>query len=218
MKRIMTVTALSLALISGYSWASTTPSTPAATKAETSSSTSDVKKLQELTKVANEGYNAMRNVQYARLAIFSGDTKLATKLVDQSEKFLNDDSVEWSKFVKQAKNPDLTKNDDFVVINASISLAENYTITPEKQVVMKSVITKANEKLKNNDVKGALDDLHLAGIAVNETQYLMPLKLTRSLVTQAKQLLESGQYYEANLVLRDAEKAIIINSDTLLAD
>ncbi|RKS87488.1 YfdX protein [Orbus hercynius] len=211
MKRIMTATALSLALISGFSWADTATNTTGSVAAKVSSATDQ--QLQELTQIANQGFNAMRNIQYARLAIFGGNTELATKLVDQSATLLNDDSVDWSKFVKQAKNPDLTKNDDFVIIDASIALAEDYTVTPEKQ----AVIDKANAKLKNGDAKGALDDLRLADIAVNETQYLMPIKATRAAVTQAKQLLADGKYYEANLVLRDAEQAIVVTSETLIA-
>lgn len=204
MKKIITATALSLALVSSFSWANTS-TTPAA-------SSVSAQQLKDVAEIAQQGFNAMHNIQYARLAIFNGKTELAVKLTDQAAALLADDSVEWDKLAKQAKDPALTKNDNYIVIDAAISLAENYTITPEKQ----SVIDKANEKLRAGDKKGALEELRLADIAVNETEYLMPLNATRKAVADAQQLLKEGKYYEANLALLSTEQALVVNSVTLI--
>lgn len=208
MKKIITATALSLALISSFSWADTVSTAAANNQAGAVSA----QQLKDIAQIADQGFNAMHNIQYARLAIFGGKIDLATVLTDQAAKLLADDSIEWNAFVKQAKDPELTKNDNYVVIDASISLAENYVVTPEKQ----AAIDKANEKLQKGDRKGALDELRLAGIAVNETEYLMPLNATRAAVTQAQQLLKEGKYYEANLALLSTEQAIVVNSETLI--
>ncbi|WP_392559721.1 YfdX family protein [Orbus mooreae] len=208
MKKIITATALSLALISSFSWADAgkTDAMQTATNSVTA------QQLKDVALIAEQGFNAMHNIQYARLAIFGGKTDLAMKLTDQAAKLLADDSIEWKDFVKQAKDPALTKNDSYVVIDATISLAENYVVTPEKQ----SAIDKANEKLRKGDKKGALEELRLADIAVNETEYLMPLNITRQAVAKAQQLLKDGKYYEANLALLSTEEAIVVNSETLI--
>lgn len=206
MKKIITATALSLALISSFSWANTPVATTAAANVVTA------QQLKDVAQIAKEGFNAMHNIQYARLAIFGGKTDLAVKFADQAAALLADDSAEWNSFVKQTKNPELIKNDKYVVIDASISLAENYVITPEKQ----SAVDKANAKLKKGDRKGALDELKLAGIAVNETEYLMPLNATRQAVATAQQLLKDGKYYEANLALLSAEQGLVTDSATLV--
>lgn len=210
MKRILVATALSLAIASSFTWADVKSNVENSVVSKMKSSTAQEAK--ELTDVANQGFEAMRNIQYARLAIFSGNTKLATELTTQAATLLNSDNVEWSKFVKQVNDPELAKNDQFVIIDATIAVGENYVATPEKQ----AAIDKANVKLKSGDQKGALQELRLANIAVNETQYLMPLNVTRQAVKDALKLLESGKYYEANIVLRDAEQAVAVVSVTLI--
>ncbi|WP_392563044.1 YfdX family protein [Orbus sturtevantii] len=205
MKRILTVTALSLAMLSGFVSANT-PATSA------SQAAISAQQIQELSKIATQGFDAMRTMQYARLAVFNANPELATKLTEQAAKLLAADASDWKNFVKHAKDPALTKNDDYILIDSSIAIAENYVATAEKE----TAIEKANEKMKNGDQKGALEALHLAGVGVNETQYLMPLNQTRQAVSKAQELLKAGKYYEANIVLRDAELAIVVDSETLI--
>lgn len=210
MKRIIVATALSLALASSFSWADTNNK---ATKTVTSTLKSSTgEQVRELDAVSEEGFNAMRTIQYARLAIFSGNTELANKLNTEAAALLNDDSVEWSKFVKEATGSKVIKGEQYIVINASIAIDENYVVTPEKQ----PIIDKANAKIKSGDEEGALEELRLAGIAVNETQYLMPLNFTKKAVADAGKLLKDGKYYEANLALLNAEQAVIVDSVTLI--
>jgi len=206
MKRILTVTALSLAMLSGFASAIT----PSGSVNQEKISIMD-QQIQELANVATEGFDAVRLIQYARLAIFNANPYSAVKLTDQAAALLAEDAVEWKKFAKQTKDPLLTKNGDYILIDSSISLAENYVATKAKE----SAINKANEKMKSGDQKGALEALHLEGIDIKHTQYLMPLKITREAVAKAQKLLKEGKYYEANLALRDVELSIVIENETL---
>lgn len=205
MKRILTVTALSLAMLSGFSSAST-PTIKVPQSAITN------QQIEELSAVATQGFDAVRMMQYARLAIFNANPDSAMKLTDQAAKLLAADATNWKNFVKQAKDPALTKNGDYVLIDSSISIAENYVATKAKN----AAIEKANKKMKSGDKQGAIEELKLAGVGVNQTQYLMPLAQTRIAVSKAQKLLKNGKYYEANIVLRDAELAIVIDSETLV--
>ncbi|ELM3738102.1 YfdX family protein [Edwardsiella piscicida] len=198
MKRILTATALSLAIFSTCTWAA-----PAST-------TLSAQQVQDVAKVAQQGFIAMRDMQYARVALFRGYPDVATKLTAQASGLLADDSTDWKSFIKSDKKAPLT-GDNYVIINASIALSENFITTPEKQ----KAIAKANAKLSKGDNKGAMKELHLAGVGITETQYLMPLKQTRQAVVHAQSLLKAGKYYEANLALKGAEEGIVTDSITL---
>ncbi|WP_279205161.1 YfdX family protein [Obesumbacterium proteus] len=211
MKRILTATALSLAMMSTFTWAADGATTAPAATTTVSANVLTAQQAKEVAKVAQQGFNAMRDVQYARVSLFRGYPDVAQKLVDQAQTLLSDDSTNWKDFIKADKKTPLA-GDNYVVINASISLAEDFVATPEKQ----KAIDNANAKFKKGDHKGAMEELRLAGVGVTETQYLMPLKQTQQAVKKAQQLLKEGKYYEANLALKGAEEGIITDSVSLV--
>ena len=208
MKRILTATALSLAMMSTFTWAADGATTAPAATTTVSANVLTAQQAKEVAKVAQQGFNAMRDVQYARVSLFRGYPDVAQKLVDQAQTLLSDDSTNWKDFIKADKKTPLA-GDNYVVINASISLAEDFVATPEKQ----KAIDSANAKFKKGDHKGAMEEL---GVGVTETQYLMPLKQTQQAVKKAQQLLKEGKYYEANLALKGAEEGIITDSVSLV--
>lgn len=211
MKRILTATALSLAMMSTFTWAADGATTAPAATTTVSANVLTAQQAKEVAKVAQQGFNAMRDVQYARVSLFRGYPDVAQKLVDQAQTLLSDDSTNWKDFIKADKKTPLA-GDNYVVINASISLAEDFVATPEKQ----KAIDNANAKFKKGDHKGAMEELRLAGVGVTETQYLMPLKQTQQAVKKAQQFLKEGKYYEANLALKGAEEGIITDSVSLV--
>ena len=168
------------------------------------------KEAADVMQVAVQGANAMRDIQLARLALFHGQPDSAKKLTDDAASLLAGDSKDWAKFVKAAPKAKMI-DDQYVVINATVALSEDYIATPAKE----SAIKTANGKMAKGDWKGAVDTLQLAGISVLQTQYLMPLNQTRKAVASAQKLLSSGKYYEANLVLKGAEEGIVIDSEML---
>jgi len=206
MKRILTATALAVVMAATPALAST----PAPAVA---GNTSVHQQVAQASQIAEQGFYGVRNIQLSRLALFQGQPENAIKLVDEAAKLLADDSTDWKKFVKQGKKASL-KNDQYVVINASLNVSENYIATPEKQAAIKS----ANEKFDKGDKKGALEALHLADIGVVENFYLLPLKQTQKLVADAQKLLAEKKYYEANLVLKSAEDSVIVDSSAVIAD
>ena len=211
MKRILTATALSLAMMSTFTWAADSAATVPAATTTVSTNVLTAQQAKEVAKVAQQGFNAMRDVQYARVSLFRCYPDVAQKLVNQANTLRSDDSTNWKEFIKADKKTPLA-GDNYVVINASISLAEDFVATPEKQ----KAIDSANAKFKKGDHKGAMEELRLAGVGVTETQYLMPLKQTQQAVKKAQQLLKDGKYYEANLALKGAEEGIITDSVTLV--
>ncbi|WP_392565754.1 YfdX family protein [Utexia brackfieldae] len=207
MKKILAITTLSLAIFAAGAQAAEVTATT--TVKATTLSTQQVNKL---TKSAIEGFEAMRNVQYARLAIFNGNIDDAIKATDQAAKLLAKDSTNWTDFLTMIKDPALKTDDNYAIIDVSIALSENFVATPEKE----KAIAAANEKLKQGQQQEALEQLRLAGVSVNQTQYVIGLKQTNAAIAQAQQLLKSGKYYEANLILKSIQDSIITLSETLI--
>lgn len=208
MKKLILASLVATMITAVPAWA-TTAAMPAPAAAAT---TQMQKEAAEAMQVATQGANAMRDIQFARLALFQGHPDNAKKLTDEAASLLADDSIDWSKFLKNNLRPKI-KDDQYVMIDANVSLSEDYIASPEKDNAIKA----ANQKLAKGDKKGAVETLRLAGIDVIENQYLMPLKKTQKAVTQAQKLLASGKYYEANMVLKGAEDAIVLDSEMLVA-
>ena len=203
MKKIILAGLLATMMGSAPVMASATTTTAAET------ATANVQKeAADIMQVAVKGANAMRDIQLARLALFHGQPDSAKKLTNDAASLLAGDSSDWAKFVKAAPKAKMI-DDQYVIINATIALSEDYIATPEKE----SAIKTANGKMAKGDWKGAVDTLQLAGISVLQTQYLMPLNQTRKAVASAQKLLSTGKFYEANLALKGAEEGIVIDSE-----
>ena len=190
---------------------SSTPVLAATTSAPAQAATANVQKeAADIMQVAVKGTNAMRDIQFARLALFHGQPDSAKKLTDDAASLLAGDSKDWAKFVKTDAKAKMI-DDQYVTINATVAVSEDYIASPAKEAAIKTAIG----KMAKGDWKGAVDTLQLAGISVVQTQYLMPLNQTRKAVTSAEKLLTAGKYYEANLVLKGAEEGIVIDSEML---
>ncbi|HAK5294574.1 TPA: YfdX family protein [Salmonella enterica] len=161
-------------------------------------------------KISGQAWQAMRDVGMSRFALFNGQPQKAEKLASQAEKLLNDDSTDWSRYVKSDKTAP-EKGDKYIRINSSITVAEDYLPSgPETDA-----ITKANQKMKAGDKKGAIDALKLAGVSVIENQELIPLQQTRKDVNTALSLMSEGKYYQASLMLKSARDSVIVDSQSV---
>lgn len=167
----------------------------------------------ESLKISQQGYTAVQDVRMARLAIFQGEPEHAIKLTDEAAKLLADDSADWKIFARTNKNAALI-GDQYIAINGTIGISENFIATPEKQEAIK----KANEQLTKGDQKGAIETLRLADIAVTQQLYLLPLKHAQKAVADAQKLLGEKKYYEANLALKAVEDSVTLNSNAVVAD
>ncbi|SQN69284.1 protein [Escherichia coli] len=202
MKRILTTIALAASLAASVAVADT--------KTQDTSAAHHPVVTSEKMKMEQRGINIMRDIQYARLTLFSGDTEGAVKLTNDANKLLTSEDTTWAQLVrKDKKTPQ--EGDVYVIINSQLTLAEDFTATPEKQ----KAIDEANKKLDKGDKKGAIEKLQLAGINISETQWLMPLKQTQQKVKSAQSLMAEGKYYEANLALKGAEDGTIMDTVSL---
>lgn len=205
MKHIFNAVAIALSLTSAVAMASATSENTSSTKNEAQTVLSE-----RSLKAEQRGMEIMDDMQYARLALFSGDTGTADRLINRAEDLLKSEDKTWETVVrKDKKTPQ--EGDVYIIINSSLMLSEDFTVTSEKQ----KAIDEANKKLDKGDKKGAIEVLHLAGIDISETQWLMPLKQTQKKVNSAQKLMSEGKYYEANLALKGAEDGVITDTVSL---
>jgi len=153
-------------------------------------------------KVSEDGFNAIRAMHAARVAIFNGDPKLCeetlTKARDALDKLASDESVAKVKT-------------DLIPIDGSLELDETFVPSPEKAMH----VSKANEHFQKGDAHKGLEELQLGEIEVNFSRILMPLEATKKRLTEAVGMVTEHKYYEANLVLKAAEEALEFDSVSL---
>jgi len=174
-----------------------------------------------LDKVSREANSAMRDVRFARVAIFDGQPEEAKKLLDSAKKDLAKTEKDAPKLVVTVKSQvkvgnetiakhKATETSEFIPIDAQLVLSADFVPTPEKQAKIKE----ANEHLKKGASAKAVEILRAADIGVSVTRVLMPLKLTIAHVDGAIALLKDHKYYEANLALKGAQDGLVV--DTVL--
>ena len=214
-----TLSALSLALLAGVMFSGISP-VAAAGKTAKNSVTDPVEiaagknSAEEAlaTRLSNEGYNAMREIKGARVAIFNNLPKLANKFIAEAAKNLEAAAKDDTKYATKTGTADTgSAADKLIPIDGGLFVVDNFTATPEK----KAQIAKANEHLKKGNRKKAIETLRLASIDVAFQRVLMPVGRTIEHVKAATDLLNQKKYYEANLALKAAEEGLTVDTNAL---
>ncbi len=182
------------------------PSKPADAVAAATQSKSDG----ALLKTVDEAYKALREIRAARLAIFNGQAEQASKFVADAQKDLAAaKALVPTHAIKDKKTPQA--GDSYLPIDTSLTLAEGFKATPEKQ----TAIGKANEHLSKGDHKQAVEVLKAANIDITVSAALIPTQASLAHVADAAKLMGEKKYYEANIALKAVEDSIIIVSYSL---
>ncbi len=175
----------------------------------------------DLMKVSDDGYDAIRAIHLARIAIFNGDTENAKMMLDRTKKDLDAATKDAQKFAADRKAAEHGKKGDeksqsdkmdLIPIDGSIAFADTFVPSTEK----KKHVDKANEHLKSGHSKEALEELRLGEVDVFFSRVLLPLEATKKRVADAEKLAGDHKYYEANLALKAAEDGLVIDSVDLL--
>ncbi len=181
---------------------------------------------QEL-KLSQEGFNTMRAVRAARIAIFDGNPKAAHDMIAKAESSLHAASkdataMQQSDQAKQSSsnsasasttntNAKNAGDTEYVPIDGQITLVDAFVDSPAK----KSHIDQANQHIAKGNSKAAMDELKLADVGASFTRVLMPLQPTQQHLDAAKQMLDQKKFYEANLALKAVEDGVLIDSVVL---
>jgi hypothetical protein len=184
-----------------------TPTTPAPVKAvpATKAAPSAVKKAAaqrtDNLSLSRDGYQTMRDIRMARIAIFHGDTRAAGEFLKDATRSMDVVDQAAARRTRDVKS-------DLLPIDGEIVLADNYIDTPAKR----AHVNRANEHLTQGRAKEANDELRLAEIDASFTEVLMPVDATRRHLNAATTLMSAKQFYEANLALKAAEDGLLVNT------
>jgi hypothetical protein len=210
--RIAAAIALALAGAAGvYSAiAIASDSAPTAAAASAASATHDYQKLSE------QGSEAFREVEIARLAIFNGHPDIAMQLIKQAQAALIKTQTDGTAFDKAEAdlksppghaNPAPVENAGtirWLPIGADLSIDKDYKADPAKV----AAVAKANDNLKSGERDQAIETLRLADVNLTYTLGVVPVKSFVTDVDQAANLLGAGKYYEANLSLKQVQDSV----------
>jgi primosomal protein N'' len=185
--------------------------------------TTQSKENKILDKVSTESNTAMRDLRWARVALFDGQPESAKTYLDGVKKNLEAVKKQAPELIvtvntkskmgdKTVSSEKVTENSDYVPIDAWLVLSEDFVATPEKNAKIKE----ANKHLKSGDKDKAIDVLRTADIGVSVGRMLMPLNATIKHVDKAIDLMSQHKYYEANLALKGAEDGVIVDSVMLV--
>ncbi|MCC6195174.1 MAG: YfdX family protein [Burkholderiales bacterium] len=211
----MTVTALSALLSAGALVAASPalaadaakPAATAAAKQDAVAAASQKAKDDAMIKTVDEAYLAMREVQAARLAIFNGSPDQAQKFISQAKANMQLAQGKAKDFAINTQKQ-AASGDAYIPIDTSLALSEGFKATKEKQ----AAIDKANQHLAKGEHKNAVEVLRLANIDLTESAALIPAKAVLSHINDAATLIGEKKYYEANLALKAAEDAVIVEA------
>lgn len=156
--------------------------------------------------LSQDGYNVMRDIRAARVAIFNGDTVAAVNFVDMAKKAIA--ATEAEDTIVRAKDKDDAGR--WVPIDGQLVVADNFVATPEKT----EHIAAGNQKIKEGKTREAIEELKLADVDIGFTRLLMPLSETEAHVNTAAKLIASEDYFQANMALKAAEDGV--NVDTVM--
>ena len=194
----------------------TAPAAAADAKADAKTEAKSEVKSEALSimRYSEDGGRAIREIGAARVAIFNGDTKLASELITRAKasvakaeqeaptfKVQNDESGKAGAANETVKAP-------MVPVDGDLVLAEDFVPTPDKR----ARIEKANEHFKNGNARDALEELRLGDIAVMYTRAWMPLAAAAKHLDQAVKYMDAQKYYEANLSLKAIGDSITVDS------
>jgi hypothetical protein len=176
----------------------------------------------ELMKVSHEGFDAMRAVRAARVAIFNGEPTAAMKWLDKAQADLQNAAKDAPLFVtttevavggKVVAGELTVAKPNWIPIDGQVSMSDSFVASPEKA----KHIQKANQHFQNGWNKKAIEELRLASIDVSCTRVLMSLTTTTNCVAEAAKLVGQKKYFEANMVLKTAEDALVVDSTNVFA-
>lgn len=167
-------------------------------------------------KFSEDGNGALRDIEAARLAIFSSDPKTVLGLITSARAEIA--KAEKTAATITAKSSTATAGSQaapakmaMIPVDGQLVIKDDFVSTPEKQ----AHIANANKNIKNGNHPEALKELHLGDVEIIYNRLWMPVARTYKHLDQATKLIGEQKYYEANLALKAIDDSLTIESVAL---
>jgi hypothetical protein len=217
--RIWAAAVMVAALAGGTAYAAEPAKSANAGNATNDSTSNNAAANKDFGKLSADGFTALRDIRLTRLAIFDGDTSQAKQDIDNAsdslQKAQSDESI-YTKAESDLKTPSGMTHEHastdsasttpikWLPVDGAFTLGEDYVATPEKT----KAVSDADTQMKNGNHDRAMDTLKLAHVNVVFDVEVAPLEKTIAGVDKAKQLIDNGQYFEANQALKSVENGM----------
>lgn len=149
---------------------------------------------------STEARKIMQNVIEARLALFEGQTELAEKLIKEARGEFKHGLEKYA--IKDGKLGHV------IPLDSSVVFAEGFT--PDEN--QKPSIQAAGEVMRNGDIAQAVSIMTKAGVKLDVSAVMMPVKPTMKSLDRALKDIKKGDFYAANLILKTIESSIEVNA------
>ncbi|ACB95362.1 YfdX family protein [Beijerinckia indica] len=183
---------------------------------------------EDFAKLSNDGHLAFEDIELARQAIYDGDTQSAVKLVAEAQQALTRAKADDSQFLKAASElspapktsadaakpeADAAKSVAWIPVDSEFVLNENLAGSRVKS----AAVATANRHLRQGKAGKAHEVLKVTGAEADFILVVAPLQDTIDTVAHAASLLESHDYYNANLALKQAQDGLRFISKDVIA-
>ena len=161
----------------------------------------------ELIKTADEAVTTLTHVRSARLALLDNTIDVAKADVAEATKSLTQGEADL-KALRVADTEKPGAKPEYLPFDMSMTLTDTFKPTEENQ----AALAKAKGLMKSGDKDAAIDVLRTASVDVEISAALLPESLSMESLKKASQLIDSKNYFDANLALKSIEDGVIVRT------
>ncbi|MCU4653295.1 YfdX family protein [Roseibacterium sp. SDUM158016] len=178
--------------------------TPAATPA---TATPAYETQAEMLRTADVALHAVIRARAARLALFENDIEGAkARIAEAMAEFTEAESTFNDLVLRDTEDPANAAR--YLPFDMSMALTETFTDTEENR----QALQEAAGLMQSGAQDEAVQVLRLAQIDVNVSAAMLPVLETSESLARAQAMIDNGQFFEANLALKDVEDSILVRS------
>lgn len=161
----------------------------------------------ELLRTADEALATLRHVRTARMALFDNRIDVAKTEIAEATKALTEGETEL-KALRVADTEQADATPEYLPFEMSMMLTDRFQPTEES----KAALQEAETLMQSGDRDKAIDVLRLASVDIDVSAAMLPDASSMENLKKATDLIESADYYEANLALKAIEDSVIVRS------
>ncbi len=167
---------------------------------------------QEILKLSQGGNAALREIEAARLAIFSGKPNRAIEEIEKAKVSIEKGQGEAAQFLANAKLPGGPGGKpEMIPVDGQLMVMDDFVPTDEK----KAHVASANEHLNKGEHEAALQELRLSEVKIVYNRLWMPVMSAFKRLDQALKLMDEHKFYEANLALKAIGDSLTIETESM---
>lgn len=161
----------------------------------------------ELLNTADQALATLTHVRNARMALFDNKVEVAKSEVAEATKALTQGEADL-KALRVADTEKVDAKPEYLPFDMSMMLTDSFQPTTEN----KEALQKAHGLMQTGNNDAAIEVLRLASVDVNISAAMLPDVPSMESLKTATNLIDSENYFDANLALKSIEDSVIVRS------